>query len=310
MSKVNLFVIGAAKAGTTSLASYFESHPSIFVPSIKEPCHFAPDINAQTAAEFKKQALMPLDRYMALHPRPSIHIHHVNDRADYDQLFVGSENYPVRADFSTNYMVSETAADQIFNYNPNAKVIAIIREPTSRIRSHYLMDWRIGLERRPLEECLAEEIDLGESATFENCRMYLAQTRYTEMLRRFEIRFPPSAIMIVDFHRLVSQQDTTMREILKFINLSIPEDQIILPKENTSTHMPKFKGLDSVLYKTGLKKIGRRYSTKLPNFSKNLIKSIYFGARKDIVPTLSDNWVLSPEIKILSSQFGVLKKVT
>ena len=63
--RVNLFLIGAPKAGTTSIDTFLRAHPQVFMSPIKEPSHFSPDVNTQTRGELARQSTLDLKRYLA-----------------------------------------------------------------------------------------------------------------------------------------------------------------------------------------------------------------------------------------------------
>ncbi len=308
MPKANFFLVGAAKAGTTSVARFLEAMPNTYFSPIKEPCHFCPDINEATADEFSRQQLLSLEKYMSQEVRQPIHIHHVNKRSDYDSLFEGSDGASIRGEFSTNYLVSTVAAENIRQYNPDAKIMAVLRDPLNRIRSHYMMDWRIGLERRPLTKCIEEEIALGEDATFRNCRMYLAQTDYEKMLDRYRRQFPENQILVVSFEDLIKNQERVLRSILEFLDINADGIDLRLERENSSESIPKFQSLDRMLYRIGAKR-ALRYTLPriLPEAIKSHFKRVYFGGNEKVTSNIDDDWKLFPEIREMSARYEALE---
>ena len=77
----NLFIVGAAKAGTTSLAYYLSQHPDVFMSKLKEPHHFS--------------AVRPDGKFA--HAVPV-----VADQSSYLQLFQGADGFRYRGEASTS----------------------------------------------------------------------------------------------------------------------------------------------------------------------------------------------------------------
>src|SRR5690625_5018834 len=100
--KVNLFILGAPKCGTTSLYTYLNSHPEIFMSPIKEPHYFNTDSGERG----------------------------ITDKIEYEKLFCQSiEQQKYRGEASTWYLYSNIAVTSILKYNPNARFIVMIRNP-------------------------------------------------------------------------------------------------------------------------------------------------------------------------------------
>ena len=102
MKKPDFFILGAPKCGTTSLADWLREHPSIFMCGPKEPHYFNSDSEHHGAVD--------LPHYESLF-----------EDADDSHLAVGEA--------SVWYLVSETAVDNILQYQPRARFIICIRNP-------------------------------------------------------------------------------------------------------------------------------------------------------------------------------------
>jgi len=108
MNKPNLFIVGAPKCGTTFLYHYLKQHPEIFFPEFKEPHFFGSDLIRKNGAYD-----LSLDEYQKLF--------------DSDKKIIGEA--------STFYIFSKTAAQEIYNFNPNAKIIIMLRDLVELIHS-------------------------------------------------------------------------------------------------------------------------------------------------------------------------------
>ncbi len=105
MPKPDFFIAGAPKSGTTALYHYLKTHPRIFLPEIKEPCHFARDLDGDYGRVETPEDYAAL--YAAVAARPDI----------------------LAGDASPVYMLSGVAIPEIMKFNPAAKIIAIVRNP-------------------------------------------------------------------------------------------------------------------------------------------------------------------------------------
>ena len=104
MKRPNFFIVGAPKSGTTALYEYLLGHPNVFMPRLKEPHYFACD-RSETIS-FVRSFKEYLDLF--------------KDATD-TQLAIGEA--------STSYLYLKTPIRRIFDFDPNAKLIAMVRNP-------------------------------------------------------------------------------------------------------------------------------------------------------------------------------------
>jgi hypothetical protein len=180
--KPDLFIIGAARSGTTSLYSYLDQHPDIFFSEVKEINFFSnPDV-------------------------------WVKGFEWYESHFQGQNNSKKCGEASTSYTVSPFLTDaprRIWEYNPNAKLIYIVREPIERLVSHYMHRLHRGIERRPFID-LVDNLE-NESTAWQG-RYYYQLTQYMEF-------FDCSKIKVITFDTLKKSPKTVIREIFDFLNV-------------------------------------------------------------------------------------------
>src|SRR4030088_2322138 len=105
----DFFIVGHAKCGTTALYEMLRPHPEIFMPELKEPLYFATDLRARRQRRSAGSLPTELEEYLALF-----------DRAQPGQR-VGEA--------SSSYLWSHQAAANIAALRPDARIIAILREP-------------------------------------------------------------------------------------------------------------------------------------------------------------------------------------
>src|SRR5690242_11569113 len=123
-------VIGAMKAGTTSLYEYLRAHPQIFMATPKE-LHFFPESK------------------------------HWGDGVDwYTAHFEAGRDDAVRGEISPSYSQADQfpgVAARVAQVVPDAKIVYLVREPVARAQSMYLHEVASGRERRPIEQALREK---------------------------------------------------------------------------------------------------------------------------------------------------------
>src|SRR3989442_12151635 len=112
----DFFIVGQHKSGTTALYEILRRHPQIFMPDLKEPRFFASDLRPLMGSD----AALPdtLDDYTAL----------------FEPAALGQRV----GEASPSYLRSHVAAACIAEINPHARIVAILRDPASLVRSLHL----------------------------------------------------------------------------------------------------------------------------------------------------------------------------
>src|SRR6476659_9443233 len=141
-NKVNLFLVGAMKAGTTSLTRLFEQHPDIFVCPIKEPNFFVTRLPDSISDDLDNSDIKSFINDLKVNSRK--HFAHIKTMGDYHSLFKFYKNEKYLADCSTIYLHSKDAPVRIKQYNANARIIILLRDPVKRAFSHYKLDFGKG----------------------------------------------------------------------------------------------------------------------------------------------------------------------
>lgn len=135
MTMPNFFVIGAQKAGTTSLYHYLDQHPDVYMSPAKEPLFFNYDIDPSGRAlkrRFGRAGLSRKPRFATLE--------------EYLTLFDGVKDEKAIGEASTLYIYAPGTAERIKYHAPTAKIVAILRNPADRAYSAFLYALRIGVE--------------------------------------------------------------------------------------------------------------------------------------------------------------------
>jgi len=188
----DFFLVGAPKAGTTSIYAYFSRHPGIFVPKIKEPHFFScPEVK---------------DTYYE--------VPFIDTEPDYLKLFKGADEGQQTGDFSPSYLYYENAALRIKERCPDAKILMVLRDPVDRAISHYLMDLRDGYQDVELLECLMNHKDYPR-----HYREYVEVGKYSKPVKRYIDLFGRENVHVWLFDAFTSHTEETVCEMVKALGL-------------------------------------------------------------------------------------------
>jgi len=205
MNMPTFLLIGAGKSGTTSLNNYLKQHPEIFMSPVKEPQYFA----------FGDKALTfngPGD------PQLISRIPH--NIQDYRSLFGGVTKQKAIGEASTANIYIPRASERIQKILPNAKLIAILRNPVERAYSNFLHQVRLGFE--PLVDFTKalqaeeERIQRNWSYRFH----YKKRGFYYGQLKAYFDRFHRDQMRICLFEDLVSNPVVLVQDIFRFLGVN------------------------------------------------------------------------------------------
>jgi Sulfotransferase domain len=176
----NLLVIGAMKAGTTSLHRYLSYHPEIFMSAEKEPRFFTDESNWNKGLAW----------YESHFPDPAA---------------IRGESTP---DY-TKFPAIRHAPERISSTIPEVRLIYLVRDPVDRIISHYVDAFSFGR----VHGTLNEELTQYETNHFVNCSKY-----YMQLEQYFEY-FDRANILIVVSEDLRGDRENTLRTVFRFLGV-------------------------------------------------------------------------------------------
>jgi hypothetical protein len=222
----NLYIVGAAKAGTTYFTNILDTHKDIYVPFFQEPQYLA--------SEFRNDInIKSMDEYLSL----------------YD-----NRKESILVDGSTTYLYSREAAKNIYDLDKDAKIIIILREPIARTQSQYKFQVRNGKETKDINDILENykyDLDRKDVWSFH----YVETSDYYEQVKRYYQIFPKNNIKIVIFEELISNEQIVMEDVSKFLNIDIKDLSLNINHKNASNE-PLIPSLNKYMSKdTFMKKI-------------------------------------------------------
>ena len=194
MTLPNFLIIGAMKSGTTVLYQYLKQHPQIYMSSVKETRFFA---------------------------RENKNIE------EYYNFFQGVTNEKAIGEASPGYFGHNEAYKCIAHYLPNAKLIAILRNPVDRAYSHFLMKYRQelhGMSDHAILEYFTRIIQVEKDLAVTNQGFY-----YKHIKKYLEV-FNLEQIKICLYEDLKNDPVLLIQDICQFLNV----DQIYqIDNDNT-----------------------------------------------------------------------------
>lgn len=228
------FIVGQSKSGTTALAEMLGAHPQIYMSSLKEPVFMASDLHEGLWAMVKTRP-RTLEAYLA--------------------LFAGARPDQLAGEASTVYLWSRTAAANIAALQPQARIVAVLREPASFLRSLHL---------QLLQNHIETEKDFGKAISLEQdrrrgkriprgCRwpqalLYSERVRYVEQLERYRAVLAPERILVLVYDDFRADNEGTVREVLRF--LDVDSEVPIEVKEANPTVRLRSRHVDELIHAT------------------------------------------------------------
>ena len=257
----NLFVVGAAKAGTTSLHHYLSQHPEIYMSPVKEP-HFFSQIN-------------PEPRFVALSGCTCIK----NEQA-YLKLFEQGSAQKIRGEASPSYLWDCKTSDRIKRVSPDAKVIIMLREPVSRAYSHYLNDLGAGLEKRPFLQAIEAEMNAPIKA-WGVSSLYVDLGFYSDQIERYLNSF--DSVLVLFFEEFIKDINGELKKIFKFLEVDYSHADNIKHEVMNAYAKPKDKISKFLFENPGLRVFFRLFTPpSLRPFFKSCL--LVKGKKPDIDP--------------------------
>jgi hypothetical protein len=199
----DFLVIGAQKAGTTALYAYLRWHPGITGPSWKEVSFF--------------------DR------------HWWRGEAWYRGQFPLRSGRRLVGEASPSYLFHPLAPERVRSLVPDAKLVALVRDPVDRAYSHYQHEVALGREPLSFEDALAAEAErtrgeverlVADPRAFSRAwwdHTYAARGRYADQLERWLAAFPREQLLVVPSEDLGERPAETYAAVLAFVGAATHE---------------------------------------------------------------------------------------
>jgi hypothetical protein len=222
----DFFIVGTFKGGTTALYDYLGQHPAIFMPFHKEPLFFGDDLTR---------------RYGRMTPQ------------QYADLFRDARPDQVAGEASAWYLYSASAAREIHDFNPSARIIVMLRNPIDVMYAqHSQLLFNVEEEIRDFGEALAAEPERRAGGRLppgplrvENL-FYRHSVRFAEQLQRYLDRFGSDRVHVIVYDDLRRDAAATYRGVLEFLAVD-PTFQARFEVVNPNKRV-RFKRLQRLVY--------------------------------------------------------------
>jgi hypothetical protein len=217
----DFLIIGAPKAGTTALHSALAQHPQVFTTRPKEPkywlCGDAPPPHWTGPGDAHSQQEW------------------VWRKRDYDALFVPAAETQVRGESTPFYLWSYPAHRRIAEHLPDAKLIAVVRDPIDRAYSNWMHLWSDGLEKEADFETAfgrqAERIERGWAPFWR----YRDLGLYGEQLAHLYRYVDPARVLVVRYRQIVEEPIETVDRVCAFLGIE-PSRVREIPRDNAHNY--------------------------------------------------------------------------
>lgn len=199
----DFFIVGHPKSGTTALYEMLRRHPQVFMPELKETRFLARE----------------------LHPRAGVGDPTPRSLEEYLALFAAAGAGQRSGEASPSYLRSRFAARRIAALQPDARIIAILREPASFVQSLHLELMRDHAETESsLERALALEGErrLAEQRGGAPGLVYADYVRYVEQVRRYHEALGRERVLVLIYEDFRAENEATLRRVMSFIGVGVP----------------------------------------------------------------------------------------
>jgi len=243
----NFFIVGAAKAGTTTLYSYLKMTNGIYMCPLKEPRFFH---NLDSQYRPKSNSVV--------------------DETKYLKLFSGVKDEKAIGEATPNYLRDPETPGLIKKKVPDAKIIILLRDPIERAFSQYIMKKSGGIEKKTLHqriECFMK----GDKSDGDTLNRTIDAGLYTDNVKRYMDTFGAQNIKILIFEEFIKDTANQVKEVLDFLGVDT-ELPTNIGKVYNAYRAPRGKVAEVMLsnqliWKMGAKVIPKRFrrglSTKI-----------------------------------------------
>ena len=219
----DFFVIGAPKAGTTALHAALAEHPQLYLSAVKEPKYFlcddAPPVNQAG----------PGDAHSARE--------WVWDRQRYEELFAPAPEGALRGESTPLYLADLDSHQRIHDAVPDARLVAVLRDPVDRAYSNWAHLWADGLETIDDFVAACAEEPRRREAGWAPFWRYLETGLYGRQLLHLFSLFDRDQVHIIRYMDLVGSPAATLDGVCRFLGV---EEGVVteVPARNVGGYVP------------------------------------------------------------------------
>jgi signal recognition particle subunit SEC65 len=214
----DFFIVGHQKCGTTALYLMLSEHPQIFMPrDVKEPWFFAQELRPRSNAHGTPSRPATLEQYAT--------------------LFADAPADALVGEASPQYIRSQRAAAEIAALRPDARIVAILREPAAFLRSLHMQLVATHIESETdfacaiaLERARREGRQIPRRSISPPSLLYSDHVRYAEQLRRLHDAFGREQVLVLIYDDFRADNVGVVREVLRFLGV---DDSVAVERVET-----------------------------------------------------------------------------
>ncbi len=251
----NFFIVGAPKAGTTSLYYYLKRHPEVFMSGIKEPNYFAYEETIKQNLYHKEKGVGTLEEYLQL-------FESVNGR------------HKAVGEASVSYLFYPAVPEKIKELVPDARIIMSLRNPIDRAFSHYYMEHKLGYVNESLEDIVNRKSSHKYSKLW--YQQYIELGLYYEQVKRYIDVFGKDKVKIFIYDELSEDMENMILSVFKFLVIDpsfIPE----LENKYNTYSTPRNTFFRAIYSQKNLRALARKI---IPDAKVEAIKNLFLTRRK------------------------------
>ncbi len=266
-------VVGAVKAGTTSLHEYLMQHPDIYMSPVKETNFFSDaDMDFDHFnVDYRQDVSHDLEKFFSGSMSGKIHIAHIRSWDHYKELFRNVTSEKAIGEVSNSYLYCPLTASAIRERLPDAQIVMVLRNPVDRLFSQYVMNLKLGkiIERDLLKEIANDR--QKEHKGWGVSHLYVEVGMYAEQVKRYMEIFPSEQIKVILFDDFKKDSKGVMTDLFKF--LGVEETEIDTEKRYNEAGMPRFGKLNYWMTQLGIYGIVKRL---FPDELKQRLKAVIY----------------------------------
>jgi hypothetical protein len=191
----NFFIVGAQKAGTTSLYFYLKEIPQVYMSPLKELFYFAPHAVQTSVVDV------------------------IRDKKEYLRLFENARGYIAVGEATPIYLWDPDAPKLIHQTVPDARIIISLRDPIERAYSNYLMKRKYsGMKSSFYDELMRDY--KSQEKLFGRSQLYVEFGMYYEQVKRYFDIFGREQVKVIIFEEFVKHPEQSINEILAFLGVN------------------------------------------------------------------------------------------
>jgi len=241
----NFFIVGAERAGTTSLYHYLKQTPGVYMSPIKEPSYFC------NIKDYDKLSLSP-----------------IRDKTSYLALFKEAKDEIAVGEASPLYLWDPQSAKRIYEVVPEARIIISLRDPVERAFSYFLLNSH-GLEKLSFHDAIRRTSSMVD---YKLTQRYLDEGLYFKQVQRFLNVFGSKQVKILIFEEWIKDVKETVQELLRFLGVNAKVSNSVEMIHNPFS-VPRVKLFKNILGNPYLRATARKV---LPSSALEALQGLLF----------------------------------